>query len=81
MLSAALVAVTVHVSLTVPAVTVLPLKVQVPADMAYVTLPVPLPPVVLSAEVVVVAFKAFGDADTEKDACEIKAAARVTVVV
>ncbi len=67
--------------MAVPAVTVLPLRVQVPEVIAYVTLPVPLPPVVLSAEVVVVAFKALGEAVTEKDACEIKAAARVTVVV
>jgi hypothetical protein len=60
---------------------VLPLKVQVPVVIAYVTLPVPLPPVVLSAEVVVVVFKALGEDVTRKDACAIKAAALVTVVV
>ena len=66
--SDALVAVTVQVSLVVPAVAVVPDTVQVPAVIAYVTAPVPLPPLVLSVDVVVVALSVVGDALTVNEA-------------
>ena len=73
--SEALVAVTVQVSLeAVPALAVLPDTVQLPAVMAYVTAPVPLPPLVLSVELVVVALSVVGEALTVKVSCANKAA-------
>ena len=62
-----MVAVTVQVSVADPAVTVVPDKVHVPAVIAKLTAPVPLPPLVLSVDVVIVAFSALGDAETVSD--------------
>jgi hypothetical protein len=76
-----LVALTVQVSLTLPAVTVEPLNAQVPAVIAYVTAPVPLPPAVLSVDVGAEGFNSLGEAVTANGACATKEAPRVTVVV
>ena len=80
--SDALVAVTVQVSLdVVPALAVLPDTVQLPAVMAYVTAPVPLPPLVLSVELVVVALSVVGEALTVNVDCVNNAALTVKLKV